>query len=314
MPTPNKPNPPKTPQIVGLIRPKTPQTIAPVANTPKPTLAPKPVSVIAPEQTDIKNPNEKPIFQAIGVIAGEIDFEKRAITVTERGVTKAYQLFYTSKCKRIFEFMQHHARRVRSNYFRLLVYPKVVHFPGRETPHKVTFQVVGYERCDRSGAFTEFVDFEFRLCGLWQFIPVCQTPCVTILRNFSKERKDLFFPKAPKDGDTSGEVTETPRAIDPVRKLRFLKAGYLPLMWRDGAKPFRFNPRLGKDEDQGKPLFVQVKARFSVSRDLFFYIGQYAEPLEESPWFLKVKNADKQAALIELKKAKAAKVPVKRKN
>ncbi len=34
----------------------------------------------------------------------------------------------------------------------------------------------------------ELQDFEFKLSGLWQFIPVCQSPCITVQKNFSEER------------------------------------------------------------------------------------------------------------------------------
>lgn len=72
-----------------------------------------------------------------------------------------------------------------------------------------------------------------------------------------------------------------------------MKAAHLPLLWKDSpVNPFRFNPKLDK-EQQGRPMFVQIKAKFIPQRDVFGFIEQLAETLEESPKFLKASKKDK---------------------
>jgi hypothetical protein len=126
---------------------------------------------------------------------------------------------------------------------------------------------------------------EFQLCGLWQFIPVCRTPCISVFKNFTRERLDFI------------------KQSETIRKVKFMKASHLPLFWRDTpVPPFRFNPKAPKEE-QGKPVFIQVKARFSPRRDAFEFESLLGVPLQKPPSFLKASKADKATAMAE-KKAK----------
>ena len=53
---------------------------------------------------------------------------------------------------------------------RLIVYPKFTHFPGRDKHMRTAFQLVGFDRGLQSpGVTADLADFEFKLCGLWQF-------------------------------------------------------------------------------------------------------------------------------------------------
>jgi hypothetical protein len=119
---------------------------------------------------------------------------------------------------------------------RLIVYPRVIHFPDRNKPYQILFQLVGFD-CgrDKSAVSGEILDGEFKLSGLWQFIPVCRTPCISIFRNFSKDRLDYI------------------KQLEPAKKVKFLKGSHLPLLWKDAPfAPFRFNPKAEKEE-QGHP-------------------------------------------------------------
>jgi hypothetical protein len=163
---------------------------------------------------------------------------------------------------------------------RLIVYPTVRHFPSRDEPYRVAFQVVGFIKPSPVvGCISEAIqDFEFRLSGLWQFIPVCQTPVVTVLRNFNNER--LAFVKG----------------ADLQEKVRFLKASHIPLLWSGSpVKPFRFNPKLDK-EKQGKAAFIQINAKFLPESDTFEFEALRSLPTSNSPKFLKAGKADKAEA------------------
>ncbi|MEP0924843.1 hypothetical protein NDA02_23990, partial [Leptolyngbya sp. ST-U4] len=62
------------------------------------------------------------------------------------------------------------------------------------------------------------------------------------------------------------------------------------------VRPFRFNPKLEK-EQQAQTYFVQVKARFVPERDVFEFVEQLSEPIQEVPGFLKASKKLKAEAL-----------------
>jgi hypothetical protein len=117
-------------------------------------------------------------------------------------------LFYASSHKRAFEALRLQIKNTEQSRQRLIVYPKILHFPKREQPYVVGFQVVGFHKQlekpepkpdSENGSLSvdqELQDFEFKLSGLWQFIPVCQIPCITIQKNFSEERL-TYIKEAP---------------------------------------------------------------------------------------------------------------------
>ncbi|MDV2997347.1 MAG: hypothetical protein N4J56_007052 [Chroococcidiopsis sp. SAG 2025] len=159
---------------------------------------------------------------------------------------------------------------------RLIVYPRAIHFPNKERAHGIAFQLVGFDKGQQTKqeVSRELLDFEFKLAGLWQFIPVCRIPCISIFRNFSRERLDYI------------------KQAEPARKVKFLKASHLPLLWKDAPyKPFRFNPKA--ERDQGHPIFVSLKAKFLPERNVFGFVEQLASVQETAPKFLKASKKDK---------------------
>ena len=220
---------------------------------------------------------QRAIFQAIGVIKGEVNFtEDGKATVTLRG--KEYSLLWASPKRRSYEALKKEIEATGNHTQRLVVYPKAIHFPKRDQPHVLAFQLVGFDKGqDTQGISQVLNDFEFKLSGLWQFIPVCRTPCISVLRNFTPERLEYI------------------KQADPATRVKFMKASHIPLLWRDAPlQPFRFNPKAGKD--QGHPVFVQIKAKFLPQRDVFSFSEQLASPSEKAPRFLKASKKDKAEA------------------
>ena len=270
-----------------LIRPNRPNP-HPLAKQPQKTIAPKVNLPIKKKKSESLG-----YFQAIGVISGEVDFKTREISLEGNN----YQLYYAPKHKGVFDLMQKQAVVLGSCKFRLLVYPKVTHFPKREQEFKMSFQVISFYRSlgsdeddergsgrIRRGAFDQFKDFEFRLNGLWQFIPVCKTPVITIQRNFTEDRLKHI------------------KESDSLRRVRFLKASHVPLRWADAPKPFRFNP---KSETSDRAKFVEVKANLNPSRNMFYCMEQIGEISESVPRSLSALKSDKVAALQMVQQAKA---------
>ena len=232
---------------------------------------PNPASEPAPEGQTVK---PQAIFQAIGVIKGEVNFsDDGKATVTLRG--KEYSLLWASPKRRSYEALKKEIEATGNHTQRLVVYPKVIHYPKRDQPHQIAFQLVGFDKGQDSQGISQVLnDYEFKLSGLWQFIPVCRTPCISVLRNFTPERLEYI------------------KQAEPATRVKFMKASHLPLLWRDApVTPFRFNPKAEKD--QGYPAFVQIKAKFLPQRDIFGFSEQLAPPSEKAPRFLKASKKDK---------------------
>lgn len=231
--------------------------------------------VSSTDSTTLTTELEQPLFKAVGVIKGEVKLGEDGInTVVISG--KSYRLKYSSEKVRAIQALKLQIKNTSNNEQRLIVHPRVIHFPNREQPYIFYFELVGFESSliPDKGIFNILNDFEFKISGLWQFIPVCRVPCISVFRNFTEERK-LFI-----------------KAAEPLVKMRFMKSSHLPLFWQSSpVAPFRFNPRMDKKE-QGHPKFVQIKAKFSPERDSFLFMEQLAAPLEEAPKFLKASKQD----------------------
>jgi hypothetical protein len=233
------------------------------------------------------------LFQAVGVIAGDVNFNDEGKATVAIG-EKVFPLFYAPPHKRAYEALKREIKKTGVVRQRLLVYPRITHFPKREEPHSVGFQLVGFFRegveQDPNGITSDLSDMEFKLAGLWQFIPVCQTPCVSVFKNFTEERKEFV------------------KAAEVDVKVRFMKGTHVPVIWRDASvRPFRFNPKLDK-EHQGQAVFVQVKAVFVPDKDVFQVLELVSTPAANPPRFLKAGKKDKlQVASNKLRAAKAAK-------
>ncbi|KAB8315343.1 hypothetical protein SD81_032705 [Tolypothrix campylonemoides VB511288] len=248
----------------------------------------------------------QPLFQAIGIIRGSVTLALelgQTSTVTIQG--KTYNLYPVASKKgfRALDALKKELEATGKTEQRLIVYPKITHFPGKDKPHDMAFQLVGFDKgVESEGVTTDLGDFEFKICGLWQFIPVCQTPCISVFKNFTSER------------------LEHVKKSELYKRVKFMKGSHIPILWKDApVKPFRFNPKLEK-EQQGKASFVSVKAKFLPSRNVFGFDSLVALPLEEAPKFFKASKKMKAEALQatrEFKKAqgietaKKAETPVK---
>jgi hypothetical protein len=259
--------------------------------------APTPPAEIDPSLPE----NSNAIFQGIGLIVGDVSFSDKKAHVTIS--SKEYPLFYASSHKKAFEALKIHIKNTGLSQLRLIVYPKIMHFPKREQPYLIGFQVVGFHNLATNlepgtnsnlSIDKELQDFEFKLSGLWQFIPVCQTPCITIQKNFSEERL-TYIKEAPVE-----------------QKVNFMKASHVPVMWRNAPiRPFRFNPKLDK-ENQGQASFVEIKAAFLPDQDIFEFRELRSRPSQASPKSLKAGKKQKAEALkakMQRQKEQATKLP-----
>jgi hypothetical protein len=229
--------------------------------------------------------NSGAIFQAIGVIVGEVNFHEDGKSTVTIGQNE-YHLYYIPKKQRVFTALKKEIEATGNHTQRLVVYPKVTHLPRKEQPHQVAFQLVGFDKGrEEEGVSEELSDNEFKFSGLWQFIPVCPTPCISVFRNFTNERLEYI------------------KQAELAKKVKFMKASHLPILWKDSlVKPFRFNPKA--ESDQGRPAFVSLKAKFLPTRNVFGFVALLALPQETAPKFLKASKKDKATVLQTSKKGK----------
>ena len=244
-----------TEAVTAAIKPNSPQTTD---------------TTTSPEATT----DESLMFQAVGIIRGYVNFsEDSPATVTLN--QKQYRLNY-ARNPFVLKGLQQEIEKSGDSNQRLIVYPKVTHFPKRDQPHQVAFQLVGFDvGRESTGVSHQLSDNQFKLAGLWQFIPVCRPPCLSVFRNFDPKLLEYVH-----------------QMDDPAKKVRLLKASHIPLLWKDSpVRPFRFNPKGGKD--QGLPPFVHIKAVFLPHRDAFGFVEMLSEPQEQAPRFLKARKEDK---------------------
>lgn len=231
------------------------------------------------------------IFQAVGVIAGSVNFSSDGQSTVSIGDYE-YPLFSSKQQWNVFNALNKEIKNTGNHLQRLVVYPKIIHFPRKEQPHRIAFQLVGFDRGRKLDAVSgQLEDLEFKLSGLWQFIPVCSTPCISVFRNFSDERLEFI------------------KQAEPARKVKFMKASHIPLLWKDAPiRPFRFNPKVEKDQ-QGRAVFVTLKAKFLPGRDVFSFVALTALPQETAPRFLKASKNDKATVQQAAKKAQRPAAP-----
>lgn len=275
----NPPSPPKPPSI------------RPEAKTITTSIKPKPNRPLPPEPKQVPQiilkPQVNPIFQAIGIIRGDVQFDERNKAVIKIGELEYPLLSVGGQKKKAYYKLREEVNTTGITNYRLVVYPKVIHFPDRDTPYLLSFQLVGFVGINseiskpKPGLDSQLNDNEFILRGLWQFIPVCKTPCISIHKNYSEARVKWI------------------KGADALARVRFMKGSHIPLLWKDASvKPFRYNP---KAEQQGKTFFVAVKAKFLPQRNVFAFIEELGLPLEEAPQFLKASKKLK-AEVMKIKK------------
>ena len=215
----------------------------------------------------------QPQFQAVGIVKGEVKFhdddKKNPLSIVIGN--KEYGIQCNGTHSAALSGLKKVIAKTGESTQRLIVYPKVLHLPKKEQPHRLWFQLIGFEIGNYKNSIAEdLADNEFKICGLWQFIPVCRMPCVSIFLNFKQERLDFLN-----------------KSNNPAEEAKFMKTTHIPVLWKDSPiKPFRYNPRGGKD--QGHSMFVQIKAVFLPERDAFSFVEELGETLEKAPKFMKL--------------------------
>jgi hypothetical protein len=226
--------------------------------TGEPTDKPADSSTVASSEKPTDESNNKAannFYQAIGILSGKLTFSN-GFKISLDG--KQYNIRF--KSDKLLYFVE------LEKVGRFAVYPKFTHFPGRDATPNVYFEVVAISYSDTNsstGLFEQMQDNEFLLCGLWQFIPVCRTPVVSVMHNYN----DDLLAKIAK--------------LNTAAKCRKLKAQHLPLIWKPPIVPaFRYQ----KDaEVQEEKYFISVKATLDIKHEVFIFDSLIGLPTTEVP-------------------------------
>lgn len=223
-------------------------------------------------------PDQDFMFQAIGVISGDVRFEdERKATITIGAQT--YPLLYSPFRRKVFEDLYKELGSNTLSRQRLAVYPKAIHYPLSDPNPSWCFSLVAFERQQESkGVLAYLKDFEFKVSGLWQIISACQTPVISVYKNYDDRRGKIM------------------KESEPTFKVKLAKALHLPLIWpAPPVKPFRYNPT-ATEENREFAKFVQIKARFSLEHDCLEFTELLAPIGDRVPTHLRVSRKDKATA------------------
>jgi hypothetical protein len=88
------------------------------------------------------SPASAVLFQAVGIICGEIttDGDKTFVTIGE----KLYALYYSSTHKRAYEALKKEITSTGITQQKLIVYPRITHFPGGKQALPPSIQLAGF--------------------------------------------------------------------------------------------------------------------------------------------------------------------------
>ncbi len=234
---------------------------------------------VKPESEPESDPEQQLLFSAVGIITGDVHFDEETqhyqVTLDDKPYRLVKGYDYPWQC-----FLKHLEAHGSQN-MRLVVYPQTIPFPDRNKPHYIKFQLVKHLTDDSHRLCKDLKDREFFISGIWQHIPVFKLPVCSVHKNKSRQRKQ--------------HIKQMPLKT----KKHYLKANHIPLFWKKSTiKPYRFNPKKTK-EQQGKPKFIQVKAKFNTRTNTWGVIEQCAKPTDPPnhfKWYRKKKSAKKSKA------------------
>jgi hypothetical protein len=235
-----------------------PETQGPIEATDKPTTDNATVETSGDDSDKSASESDTDgavnFFQAIGVLSGKLIFDA-GFKIELAG--KRYNVRFKKDTLMYFVKL--------GEVGRFAVYPKITHFPKPDVLATIWFEIVAVvnDGENSSGIFEKLQDNEFLLRGLWQFIPVCRTPVISVLYNYND---DLLAKIA---------------RLDTAAKCKKLKAQHLPLVWKPPIVPaFRYK----KDsETQDDKYFISVKAKLDIKCGEFIFDSLIGIPTTEVP-------------------------------
>ena len=157
-----------------------------------------------------KNQNEKPIFQAVGIIEGAVESSDNKLKVSI-GAERYDLKFVPGQKKRQWSKLKQEIEEKGSSLKTMMVYPQAN--LNKKGEVKITFALSSVRKAEKSNNGLDLRAGEFKLAGLWQYPPKGNTACITIRRNWEQ-----------------GFVSYLEK-IDEKQKAYLLRPNHLPVDW-----------------------------------------------------------------------------------
>ncbi len=218
-----------------------------------------------PESSTEKNQPSEAIFQAVGVIEGEVESIDNKLKVSIGG--ESYDLkFVPGHKKRQWSKLKQEIEEKGSSLKTLMVYPQSN--INKKGEVKISFALSSVRKGEKSNSDLELRAGEFKLAGLWQYPPKWNSPCISIRRNWEE-----------------GLVSYLEK-IEEKQKAYILRANYLPVDWSN--PPTQALKYSAETVAEGKKAdFAIVKAVFVAEGNNFKVVEVLAPPTQTIPRYLK---------------------------
>ncbi len=229
---------------------------------------------VAP-QTELKPQSPKPeqqqpdasptMFQAVGTLIATPSLQDNLLKIAINGCE--YDLFYVQGFRR-----QAHTRlkaeleKNGSEPMFLRLYPNAKFSKSLEKP-LLSFLLVNFSRdCEKIN--DEPIGFVLR--GIWQYITQCESPVISVYRNYCPPQLEFF------------------KKLNSQQQFYFTQPRHIPLVWDAPIEPFKFNPKAKKGSQMPR-YFVEVRASF---KDGAYMVEEMlSEPTLKIPKFFKVSTS-----------------------
>ncbi len=224
-----------------------------------------------PTQTELKSKSEKlqqqqqpdsepRIFQALGTILATPYLKGDRLKVTIDG--RSYDLLYVKGFqRRSHRSLKAELEKNGSKEMFLKLYPSAT-FDQSSAEPILSFSVANFSL---DGEKLNNYPKGFVLRGIWQYIPQCKFPVISIYRN--RNQLPAF------------------KKLNAKQQFHFAKPHHIPVVWSATIEPFKYNPSVEKSEQMPR-YFVEVRAVFKDG--LYVVEEMLREPTVEIPRFIKV--------------------------
>jgi hypothetical protein len=218
------------------------------------------------------------MFQAIGVIESVISVTEKSQLRISLGNQK-YRLGYTAKSReRDYAKLLSEISSQGSKIQKISVYPQVKYNPKKEgdnRTYEISFNLVSVEKPSAkenqkiAGIFEHLAVGEFQISGYWQYVALCNCPCITVMRNYSES------------------LAQRVLKVGHKKASRWLQPHHIPVEWVDSSpEPFKYDSNLEQQEQMPR-LFVQTKVRFEPESKKFMVIEELDQARTQAPRYLK---------------------------
>lgn len=199
-----------------------------------------------PPQTQLHTKSEAPqqqqpdakrrTFQALGTLiaAPYLQGDRAWVTIEDR----EYDLRYVPGFQRqAYRLLLEELEENGSSKMFLKLYPNVTFDQSSAEP------ILSFSLANFSLNLEKINDYPkgFVLRGIWQYIPKCNFPVITIYRNLNQ------LPAFKK--------------LKGSRQFYFAQPHHIPVVWDAPVEPFKYNPQQEKDSQMSR-YFVEVRAIF----------------------------------------------------